>query len=55
MQQGVMEYNLSGVGTIVQSTWWVQCTHVHVHAVYGYVDRKGEGMGGGEEMEQRGV
>ena len=25
-----MEYNHSGVGTIVQSTWWVQCTHVHV-------------------------
>ena len=33
-----MEYNHSGVGTIVQSTWWVQCTHVHV--VYGYVNRK---------------
>ena len=25
-----MEYNHPGVGTIVQSTWWVQCTHVHV-------------------------
>ena len=25
-----MEYDHSEVGTIVQSTWWVQCTHVHV-------------------------
>ena len=38
MQQGVMEYHHPGVGTIAQSTWWVQCTHVHV--VYGYVNRK---------------
>ena len=29
MQQSVMEYYYLGVATIVQSTWWVQCTHVH--------------------------
>ena len=43
-----MEYHHTGVGTIVQSTWWVQCIHVHV--VYGYVNRKGDsniaGVGG---------
>ena len=33
-----MEYYHPGVGTIVQSTWWVQCTLVHV--VYGYDTRK---------------
>ena len=30
-----MEYHHPGVGTIVQSTWWVQCMH-HVHVVYGH-------------------
>ena len=39
LQQVVMEYHHTGVGIIVQSTWWVQCTNVHV--VCGYVNRKG--------------
>ena len=57
MQQGVMEYHHPGVGTIVEPTGWVQCTHVHVvyeHVVYGYVNSKGHfgttvggGVGGG--------
>ena len=25
-----MEFHHTEVGTIVQSKWWVQCTHVHV-------------------------
>ena len=58
MQQGVMEYNLSGVGTIVQSTWWVQCTHVHV--VYGgkvieILQVMGITVGGGRERSEDGA
>ena len=36
LQQGAMEYNHTGMGTIVQTTWWVQCTHVHIHVVHGH-------------------
>ena len=54
-----MEYDHTGVGTIVEQIWWVQCTHVHV--VYGgkvieilQVMGITVGMKGGLEMEQRG-
>ena len=41
-----MEYNHSVVGTIVQSTWWVQCTHVHV--VYRYDNKTGHSNTAGD-------
>ena len=58
MQQGVMEYHHSGVGTIVQTTWWVQCTHVHV--VYGgkvieILQVMGITVGGGRERSEDGA
>ena len=44
-----MEHHHPGVGTIVQPTWWVQCTHVHV--VHGYLNRKLNGnTGAGRQM-----
>ena len=29
-----MEYHHTGVGTIVQPTWWVQYTHGHQHGFF---------------------
>ena len=59
-----MEYHHPGVGTIVQPTWWVQCTHVHVGQVIQILQVMGittvEGMGkewrgwGGEEVGKSG-